>query len=643
MPLDLTPLWISLKVAGLATVFAFFAGIAVAYAMVGYRGPGKSLLEGLFIAPLVLPPTVVGFLLLVLLGRSGPLAPLLQALGIQIVFTWYGAVISATVVAFPLMYRTALGAFEQVDATLMQVARTLGARERRVFWQIVLPLSAPGLLAGVTLSFARALGEFGATLMVAGNIPGRTQTMPMAIYFAVQAGAMGQAWGWVAIIMVVSLSGILVANTWPSQRHQRATAQPTCPKLEPKIDLPQPPSWAGSPWRPTDPVCPATTLEVDIHKALATFPLAVRFVAGPESLGILGASGSGKSMTLRCIAGVETPDQGRIVLNGRVLFDSQLGINVPSHQRRVGLLFQTYGLFPHLTIADNIGFGLRHLPRRERQQQVSGWLSAMHLQGLGHRYPQHISGGQQQRVALARALAPNPEVLLLDEPLSALDTYLRSQVEQQLIATLSTYPGLALFVTHNLEEVFRVCPQVMVMAAGQAIAQGSRHGVFEQPGSPIAAQITGCKNFSRATPRSAHSLSAEDWGCTLTVAAPLPNTLSQVGFRAHQIDFVDHPHLPNTFPAWVVFTSETPHRMTLFLKLHHPPEAGNRSNPAITTAPYDLQAEVYKEKWQILQSRPFPWYVHLAPERILLLSDSPRSTAVHGADAQISLTPVSIS
>ncbi|NMF85600.1 molybdate ABC transporter permease subunit [Nodosilinea sp. P-1105] len=647
MPSDLTPLWISLKVAGLATIFAFFVGIAAAYWMLGYRGPGKSVLEGVFVAPLVLPPTVVGFLLLMLFGRSGPLAPLLQALGVRVIFTWYGAVISATVVAFPLMYRTALGAFEQVDITLLQVARTLGAREGRIFWRILLPLSVPGLVAGMTLSFARALGEFGATLMVAGNIPGRTQTMPMAIYFAVQAGAMGQAWTWVLIIMVVSLAGILAANAWQARRRDLGKTENRKPKTEessavgqwaeehglpnaPYGSLQNPKSPIQNSPRPTHPLptpplpTPPPSLSVTLHKSLGAFPLDVQFTAGPEALGILGASGSGKSMTLRCIVGVETPDRGRIVLNGRVLFDRDRGINLPSCQRRVGLLFQTYALFPHLTIAENIGFGLQHLPRLERRQRVSGWLSMMHLQGLGDRYPQQISGGQQQRVALARALAPNPEVLLLDEPLSALDTYLRSQVEQQLIKTLATYPGIALFVTHNLEEVFRVCPQVMVMAAGQAVTHGTRHQVFERPGSAIAAQITGCKNFSRAIPLSAHTLRAEDWGCTLQVAEPIPPNLSQVGFRAHQVQFVDTPHAPNTFPAWVVSTSETPHRVTLFLKLHHPPDADSASARVTPYAPYDLQVEVFKEKWHGLNRHPLPWHIHLAPERILLLSDRPQ-------------------
>ena len=656
MPTSLSPLWISLKVASLATVIAFFVGVAVAYWMLGYRGPGKSLIEGFLVAPLVLPPTVVGFLLLLVFGRNGPLGALLQALGMRIIFTWYGAVIAATVVAFPLMYRTALGAFEQIDPALMQVARTLGAREGRIFWRILLPLAGPGLLAGLTLSFARALGEFGATLMVAGNIPGRTQTMPMAIYFAVEAGAMAEAWGWVAIILTVSLSGILMANVWQAQQRrgdrranrksQTAASRSAGPLAKdgvlagqcvanapyesaihsvphpyPSTQIPiHPPANPSPTLRSPPPAHPPLrpTLTCSLHKSLALFPLDVAFTVGADALGILGASGSGKSMTLRCIAGVETPERGQIVLNGRVLFDSDRGINLPSHRRRVGLLFQTYALFPHLTIAENIGFGLQHWPRVARSQRVSGWLEAMQLQGLGDRHPHQLSGGQQQRVALARALAPEPEVLLLDEPLSALDTYLRSQVEQLLIATLASYRGVTLFVTHNLEEVFRVCPQIMVMAAGQAVAAGTRHQVFEQPGMAIAAQITGCKNFSPATPLSTTTVRAAAWRCTLTVAEAMPQHLSQVGFRAHQIQFVEDRSQPNTFAAWVVATSETPHRVTVFLKLHTAPVVLGQETP---DAPYDLQAEVFKETWQSLRQQPMPWYVQLAPERVLLLSD----------------------
>jgi molybdate ABC transporter permease protein len=225
MSLDLSPLWISLKTAGLATIATFCLGTAAAYGMLGYRGRWKSLIEGVLIAPLILPPTVVGFLLLLLFGKTGPLGNLMQQFDFTIIFTWYAAVIAATVVSFPLMYKTALGAFEQIDNSLLQVARTLGASERRVFCRILLPLAIPGLLAGVTLAFARALGEFGATLMLAGNIPGQTQTMPMAIYFAVEAGELSEAWFWASLIMILSLSGLVMINFWQKQDEQKRHGQ----------------------------------------------------------------------------------------------------------------------------------------------------------------------------------------------------------------------------------------------------------------------------------------------------------------------------------------------------------------------------------------------------------------------------------
>jgi molybdate transport system permease protein len=182
MGVDLSPLWISLKVALVATVLTFGLGVAIAYRTLGYQGRWKPLLDGLCISPLILPPTVVGFLLLQLFGKQSPLGQLLSWLKIEIIFTWYAAAIAATIVTFPLMYRTALGAFAQIDGDLLRAARTLGASETYIFWRISLPLALPGIIAGATLSFARGLGEFGATLMLAGNIPKVTETIPLAIY-----------------------------------------------------------------------------------------------------------------------------------------------------------------------------------------------------------------------------------------------------------------------------------------------------------------------------------------------------------------------------------------------------------------------------------------------------------------------------
>ena len=215
MPIpDLSPLWISLKVSTIATTITCGLGTIVAYQMYRYRGRARSLIEGILIAPLILPPTVVGFILLNLLGKNGVFGQMLDRWNLGLVFTWYAAVIAAIVVSFPLIYRAAVGAFEQIDPLLLDVARLEGASELSVFWYIALPLAIPGLLAGTVLSFARALGEFGATLMLAGNIPGQTQTIPMAIYFAVEAGAIEEGWFWTIIVMSISLVGIMAVNKW---------------------------------------------------------------------------------------------------------------------------------------------------------------------------------------------------------------------------------------------------------------------------------------------------------------------------------------------------------------------------------------------------------------------------------------------
>jgi molybdate transport system permease protein len=204
--MDWSPLLISLATSLTATAVTLVAGLAAAAWRQNRAGAGAALVDGIFILPLVLPPTVVGFLLLLLFGRNGPLGKLLLQFGASVVFSWPATVIAATVVAFPLMYITARAALEQVDPHLLQAARTLGASEARIFREIALPLAWPGVLAGTILSFARALGEFGATLMLAGNIQGKTETIPIAIYFAVEANEIQRAMAWCAVDVGISIA-----------------------------------------------------------------------------------------------------------------------------------------------------------------------------------------------------------------------------------------------------------------------------------------------------------------------------------------------------------------------------------------------------------------------------------------------------
>jgi molybdate transport system permease protein len=210
----LEPLLVSLKTVAATTVITFFLGIAAARWMARYNGKFKSLIDGLFILPMVLPPTVVGYGLLLLFGVNGPLGKALLAIGEKVVFSWEATVIAATVMAFPIMYMTAKGAFEQVEPNIEAAARTLGAGEWRVFWTVTLPMAKAGVIAATVLAFARSLGEFGATLMLAGNIAGKTQTIPIAIYFAIQAGDMDKAMVLCIIVLAISFVSLAAIAYW---------------------------------------------------------------------------------------------------------------------------------------------------------------------------------------------------------------------------------------------------------------------------------------------------------------------------------------------------------------------------------------------------------------------------------------------
>jgi molybdate transport system permease protein len=210
----LEPLWISLRTVAATTVITFFIGIAAARWMARYNGRFKSIIDGLFVLPMVLPPTVVGYLLLLTFGVNGPLGKILMAMGEKIVFSWEATVIAATVMAFPIMYMTARGAFEQVEPNIEAAARTLGASEWRVFWTVTLPMAKAGVMAATVLAFARSLGEFGATLMLAGNIAGKTQTIPIAIYFAIQGGDNEKAMILCLIVLAISFTSLAAIAYW---------------------------------------------------------------------------------------------------------------------------------------------------------------------------------------------------------------------------------------------------------------------------------------------------------------------------------------------------------------------------------------------------------------------------------------------
>ncbi len=597
---DLSPLWISIRTCAAATVLVFLTGIGAAHVMSRYRGAWRGLIDGVLILPLVLPPTVIGFLLLLVFGRGSPLGQALEQIGLRIAFSWPATVIAASVIAFPLMYRTTLSGFEQVNPNLLDAARTLGADEWRVFTRILVPLAWPGIMAGTVLAFARALGEFGATLMLAGNIPGRTQTMPVAIFFAAEGGNMHRAVGWVLFMVALSLAIVAALNRSRPLRAAFATAVPE--ELAGDVRWGYGPTW-------TQATGPAQ-LDLNIEKTLGRFKLSAAVNLRTGTTGVLGPSGSGKSLMLRCIAGLATPEHGRIALNGRAIFDAGQKLDIKPANRRVGFVFQDYALFPHLTVARNIGFGLHRDNRDEQRSRVSQVAAVVQVTDLLDRFPHQLSGGQRQRVALARALAIEPEVLLLDEPFSALDPHLRHQLERELHEILSRFSGITLFVTHDRAEAFRFCEDLMVLSGGNVISMGAKRQLFENPGTLAAARLTGCKNLAPVTVIGSREVRVDSWDCTLRLDRDVPADTAFVGIRAHDVVISrDDSGQENTFECSLMAHLEAPFDVTLYIRLQ---AAGKRDYR-------HLEAEVPRERWKNLAHTQGRLWLRLPPEKILLL------------------------
>ncbi len=291
------------------------------------------------------------------------------------------------------------------------------------------------------------------------------------------------------------------------------------------------------------------SLSVNIQKQLGRFRLDVSFETGGGVLGILGASGCGKSYTLKCIAGIERPDAGRIVLNGKTLFDAKEKICLPPQKREVGYLFQSYALFPHMTVEQNILCGLRsEKDRARRAAALSELCGLLRLRGLERLRPAQLSGGQAQRAALARILASRPKLLLLDEPFSALDSHLRGKLQMEMKELLSRLGGAVLLVTHSRDEAYHLCQSLAIMDEGRLLAQRETKQLFADPGSRRAAELTGCKNNAAAFKVDGHTVEVPEWGIRLTAAQPVRDGLTAVGVRASCFEpQTRHNRFPVTF------------------------------------------------------------------------------------------------
>ena len=274
-------------------------------------------------------------------------------------------------------------------------------------------------------------------------------------------------------------------------------------------------------------------LKVNILKKLKEFDLEVDFELKKGCLGILGPSGCGKSMTLKSVAGIVNPDKGVVSLTSdeeTVYFDSNRKINLKPQKRNVGYLFQNYALFPNMTVEENVAIGL---PKNHDKNIVENMIKRFHLEGLEKRYPRQLSGGQQQRVALARILAYGPDVILLDEPFSAMDTFLKEQLRIELVNSLKDFDGFSIMVTHDRDEAFQFCDELIVLDEGKIIAKGDTYEIFENPKRVQVARLTGCKNISRIEIIDDFHLRSLDWGVDFEVSERISPNITHIGIRAH--------------------------------------------------------------------------------------------------------------
>ena len=347
------------------------------------------------------------------------------------------------------------------------------------------------------------------------------------------------------------------------------------------------------------------SISVDVHRKLESFQLDISFRSDSRRIGILGASGCGKSMTLKSIAGIETPDDGRIEIEGRVLFDKAEKVNLKPQKRNVGYLFQNYALFPTMSVEKNIAAGLRG-SREEKEEKVRQMVEKFRLEGLEKRLPGHLSGGQQQRVACARIMAYEPDVILLDEPFSALDMYLKDQLQKELIEMLEDYKGTVIMVSHNRDEVYRISDHISVMADGHVDCFDEKKRIFEDPYTYQSALLTGCKNFSRAEYIDESHVLASDWNSALRVTRPVSGGVKYIGLRTHYM----HPSMgqrENVIVCDVLQAIEDLHEMILLL------QCGDSDSSYS-----ELHITMAKDEWNALEDKD-KVSIYLEPDTILVM------------------------
>ncbi|MCC3767444.1 ABC transporter permease [Streptomyces sp. UNOC14_S4] len=539
---------LSVLVSGWALLLSLLLGVPLAWLLARTDFPGKPLVRCLVMLPMVLPPTVAGVALLQGYGRKGVLGPWLESwFGVTLPFSTAGAVTASTFVAMPFLVISLEGALAGLHPRYEETATSLGAAPLRVFRTITLPMVAPGLVAGAALSWARALGEFGATITFAGNLPGTTQTLPLQVYLLLQDDPEGATA--VSLLLLAIATTILLAlrGRWLTPRTKTDPQTPyngrgrggKGPAGGVKSDLRQAPGYAtestgavnqtapAGPYRPSpapQPHRPRTTtdggpqthpLHITVTGATTT-----QLDAHPgTTVAVVGPNGAGKTTLLRTLLGLTD----RATACPLTIGDTEAS-KLPPHRRRIAWVPQDNALFPHLTALANTAYGLRAqgVPKAEARREAQYWLDRLGVGALAARRPGGLSGGQAQRVALARALAARPRLLLLDEPLAALDQSTRAEVRHTLRTHLAGFPGVCLMVTHDPVEAVSLADRVLVLEEGRTVQYASPAELTRHPRSSWVARMLGRNAWPGSS--TAEGTLLLHGGASLVVAEPLPGT-----------------------------------------------------------------------------------------------------------------------
>ncbi len=520
---------LSLVVSLWALALSLLLGVPLAWLLARVEFKGKALVRSLVLLPMVLPPTVGGVALLLGFGRRGLLGPWLEdSFGITLPFHTSGAVVAATFVAMPFLVISLEGALGGLRQSYEETAASLGASPVRVFFTVTLPMVAPGLVAGAALTWARALGEFGATITFAGNLPGTTQTLPLQVYLLLQdqpAAATS-----VSLLLLAIAMAVLIAlrGRWTGTPIERGAVTAPRPAAE---EAPAPaatgPGAETYPDAKTDTETEMRTgTETEtgtgtgtehwpLHATVTGFNrLTLRAEPG-TTIAVVGENGAGKTTLLRALLGLTPRAHAELRLG-----DADVTA-LPPHKRQVAWVPQDGALFPHLNALANTAYGLRarRVPRSDARREAQAWLDRLGVGHLAHRKPSQLSGGQAQRVALARALAARPRLLLLDEPLAALDQTTRARVRHTLRTHLAGFGGVCLIVTHDPVEAVSLADRVLVLADGRALQDAPPAEVSRHPRSPWVARMLGRNAWPGIA--SADGLALAEGG-RLVVAEALP-------------------------------------------------------------------------------------------------------------------------